>query len=278
MPLCSQTFAKVLAPVLGRVGRQVYSISQLILFCAFLGLSMWSRPGCAADIRQEDLDFSLIQAAGRGDVASFNLALTLGANVAATDRQGTNAVLMATQGEQHRLLRMLLDQGGDPNVCGASGFTPLAFAAMRGLDGDLRLLLKAGADPNKQTALGDTPLQLAVEFSRNELIGELVAAGVRLDDVNAAGETALIVAIRVDNRPGFDALLAQGATASVHDKTGRSALFWAILENHEAMAVALIEHGATFDARSDGYTPLRMARIMQHASVVAALTQRGATD
>jgi ankyrin repeat protein len=55
-------------------------------------------------------------------------------------------------------------------------------------------------------------------------------------------------------------------------------LFWAILENQEAMALALVERGARFDSLSDGYTPLRMARIMRHESVVTALAQRGAKD
>ncbi len=55
-------------------------------------------------------------------------------------------------------------------------------------------------------------------------------------------------------------------------------MFWAILEDREAMALALIEKGARFDSLADGYTPLRMARIMRHADVVSALTWRGATD
>lgn len=249
-----------------------------VLFGIFLALSVWAQPGFADDIRQEDLDASLIYAAGQGDTNSFNLALSMGANINATDRHGNNAVLTATQGEQHRMLRMLLDKEVEPNARGASGFTPLTYAALHGLAGDMRLLLKAGADPNRHNAIGNAPLHLAVEFGHNELIGDLVAAGGRVDDVNAAGETALIVAIRSNNRQAFDALLSLEAMPDVRDKTGRSALFWAILEDHEAMALALIERGATFDTRSDGYTPLRMAQIMRHSSVVAALTQRRARE
>jgi ankyrin repeat protein len=243
-----------------------------------LALSLGSQPGFADEIRQEDLDASLIQAAGQGDSTSFNLALSLGANINATDRHGNNAVLLATQGEQHALLRTLLDKGVNPDARGSSGFTPLTYAALHGAQGDLRLLLKAGADPRRHDALGNSPLHLAVEYGQNALIEDLVSAGARLEDLNAAGETALIVAIRASNHHGFEKLLALGARASAYDKTGRSALFWAILEDHQAMALALVESGVRFDTLSDGYTPLKMARIMKHSDVVAALTRRGATD
>lgn len=235
-------------------------------------------PDLAAEIRQEDLDSNLISAAGQGHLASFNLALSLGANINAVDRNGDNAVLLATQGEQHGMLRMLLDKGVDPNARGGSGLTPLTYAALHGLIRDVRLLLKAGADPNLRNVLGDAPLHLAVEFGHNDIVAELVGANARLEDVNAAGETPLIVAIRADNRKAFDTLLASGARASVQDKAGRGALFLAIWEKREAMALALIEKGAGFNSRYDGFTPMRLARLMEQPKVVAALTLKGARE
>jgi ankyrin repeat protein len=278
MPLFSRTFSRFLLPALKRVRIQGVRIAQPVLLCMFLASAIRPSPGLAADIRQEDLNSSLIHAAGQGDVSTFNLALSLGANINAVDRNGNNAVLLATQGEQHGMLRLLLDKGVNPNARGASGFTPLTYAALHGLNRDARLLLKAGADPNQHTVVGDAPLHLAVAFRHNDMIAELVGAGARIEDLNGAGETALIVAIRADNRQAFDALLTLGARTSVYDKTGRSALFWAILEDHEAMALALVEQGARFDSLSDGYTPLRMAQIMRHANVAAALAQRGASE
>ncbi len=247
-------------------------------FFIVLGVAFWSVATLAADIRQEELNSSLIYAAGQGDMSSFNLALNLGANLNAVDHSGTNAVLAATEGEQHRVLRLLLDKGGDPNVSGGSGFTPLTFAAMHGSIRDLRLLLKAGAKPSQHNVMGDSPLHLAVQFGYDDVVADLIAAGASIDNINTAGETPLMVAIRSDNRKAFDTLLALGAENSVADKTGRSALFSAILENHEAMALALVEKGARFDSLSDGYTPLKMAQIMRHSSVIAALTKRGAKE
>jgi ankyrin repeat protein len=278
MHLIPQTFAKLPAPATRKYKAQAHAIARVILLGLLLALAVGPHAGIAADVAQEDLNASLIHAAGHGDTVSFNLALSLGANMNAIDRHGNNAVLLATQGEQHVMLRILLDKGVNPDARGGSGFTPLTYAALHGLTADARRLLKTGADPDRHSAPGDAPLHLAVAFGHNDLIAELVGAGAHIEDINAAGETALIVAIRADNRRGFDTLLALGARPGVYDKTGRSALFWAILEDHPAMAVTLVESGARFDSLSDGYTPLQMARIMHHSDVVAALTRRGATD
>ena len=267
-------FLPAIAPMSVPVQKKLWALN----FCIALGVASWSVATLAADIRQEDLNSSLIYAAGQGDMSSFNLALSLGANINAIDRSGNNAVLMATQGEQQRVLRLLLDKGVDPNVSGGSGFTPLTYAAMHGSIGDLRLLLKAGANPNQHNVLGDSPLDLAIQFGHDDIMAELIANSARIDEINTAGEAPLMVAIRFDNRKAFDTLLTLGAETSISDKTGRSALFSAILEDHEAMGLALVEKGSRFDSMSDGYTPLKMAQIMHHSSIIAALTKRGAKE
>lgn len=182
-----------------------------LLFCLMASLVAMALPCRADEIRQEDVDASLIQAVGRGDMDGYNRAVGLGGNIHATDRHGNNAVLAATEGQQHALLRRLLDQGVNPDIRGGSGFTPLTYAALHGEAGDLRLLLKAGADPNSKNAIGSTPLHLAAEFGHDELIGDLVGAGARVDAVNSAGETPLVVAIRAGRRGAVDRLLALGA-------------------------------------------------------------------
>lgn len=274
--------------------RPVFSLAGTLLL-----LASWAPPGSADDFNREDpatrpippenrrpallhhteqrdLDAALIRAAGNGDTNGFNQAIARGANLHAVDALGNNAVLMAAEGERYPMLRLLLDKGVDPDARGASGFTPLTYAIVHGRADDVRLLLKAGADPNLCNAVGSPPLHLAVEFGRQAMIGELVADGARLEGVNADGESAVITAVRIDNRPALDTLLALGADADARDKTGRSGLFWAVLESREDMAIALLQHGAHVASRSkvDGYTPLQLARVMQHQRVLAAIRQR----
>jgi len=228
----------------------------------------------AAEVRQEDVDESMIAAAGQGDMTTFNIAIGLGANLNAVDRHGNNAVLAATRGDRTELLRTLLDKGVDPNKLGGSGFTPLTYAAMEGSARKVQLLLKAGARPNQPNALGETPLHLAVQFGRVDVIALLAASGSRVDTPNAVGETALISAIRANQAEAFAALLALGAATNVNDRNSDSALVLAIQEDRERMALALVEKGARFDPLPRHYSPLQLARFMGHTSVIDAMEKR----
>ena len=254
--------------------RQRFTLHLLV---ALIALAPFTTAN-SSEIRQEDLDESLIEAAGRGDMTTFNIAVGLGANLNATDRHGNNVVLAATQGNRTQLLRTLLDKGIYPNTRGSSGFTPLTFAAKEGSTHNVKLLLKAGADPNQRNALGETPVHLAAQFGHQEIIVQLKSGGADIDALNATGETALITAIHSNQANALDTLLSLGAETNVSDRHHQSALFLALLEEREQMALLLVENGALFDRRPRQYTPLQMARFMSFASVVAALEKRGARE
>jgi ankyrin repeat protein len=56
----------------------------------------------------------------------------------------------------------------DPNVHHENGYTPLAYAAMKGSVPMLDLLLRNGADPTQLTKEGDTPVELALRMGHAE--------------------------------------------------------------------------------------------------------------
>ena len=272
-----RTRPKLLAPGVNMSSLSAFKYLLLRVFIVAFAVSPILRAN-AADIRQEDLDESLITAASRGDMRSFNTAVSLGANLNAVDRQGTNAVLAATQGNRTQLLRTLLGKGINPNALGGSGFTPLTYAAMEGALQNVKLLLKAGANPNQRSALGETPLHLAAQFGHADVVAILASSGARIDALNDAGETPLITAIHADRDSAFEALLELGAEKDVSDRKNQSALYLAILEDHEKLARLLVERGARFERIPGLYTPLQMARFMGHASVIEALEKRGASE
>ena len=248
-------------------------LSALALFAVFA-----TQAAQARDTPKDDLDRSLIRAAGKGDQRSFNLVQGLGANLHAKDAHGNNAVLAAVEGDQPAMLRILLDQRVSPNTRGESGFTPLTYASLHGATDAVRLLLKAGAAVDAKNATGDTPLHLAIAFQRTEIMADLLAARPRLDLQNAAGETALYTAVRTNNDIAVRRLLALGADPSTQDRSRRSALMAAILEDREAIALALVEAGARLDQTLGTYTPLRMARIKGQQTLAALLVDKGARE
>lgn len=107
------------------------------------------------EISRQNLDESLVAAAGNDDRHSYDLVMGLGATIHGVDRHGGNAVLTATVGGHSELLRSLIEQGVEPNARGGSGFTALTHASLAGSLRRVQLLLKAGADPNLPTALGE---------------------------------------------------------------------------------------------------------------------------
>ena len=56
----------------------------------------------------------------------------------------------------------------DPNLHHDNGYTPLAYAALKGSVPMLELLLRNGADPAMLTREGDTPVELALRMGHAE--------------------------------------------------------------------------------------------------------------
>ncbi len=64
----------------------------------------------------------------------------------------------------------------DPNLHNDKGYTPLAFAAMKGNPRMVQLLLRHGANPNLQTKDGDTPTELALRHGHANIADMLKRA------------------------------------------------------------------------------------------------------
>ena len=83
----------------------------------------------------------------------------------------------------------VLSMNFDPNLHNDKGYTPLAFAAMKGNPRMIEVLLRSGANPNMQTKDGDTPTELALRFGHADVADRLKRARQELE-ARAAQETA----------------------------------------------------------------------------------------
>jgi ankyrin repeat protein len=54
----------------------------------------------------------------------------------------------------------------DPNLHHDNGYTPLAYAAMKGNPKMVEVLLRNGADPAQTTREGETPVELALRAGK----------------------------------------------------------------------------------------------------------------
>jgi hypothetical protein len=90
--------------------------------------------------------------------------------------EGTRALFYAIEKNNLVYAQKVLSMNFDPNLLHDNGYTPLAFAAMRGSLPMIELFLRNGADPTQATKEGDTPVELALRFGHAELADTLKQA------------------------------------------------------------------------------------------------------
>ena len=83
--------------------------------------------------------------------------------------EGVRALFYAIEKNNLVYAQKVLSMHFDPNLHHDNGYTPLAYAAMKGSQPMVELLLRNGADPTQTTKEGDTPVELALRFSHGEV-------------------------------------------------------------------------------------------------------------
>jgi hypothetical protein len=103
--------------------------------------------------------------------------------------EGVRALFYAIEKNNLVYAQKVLSMNFDPNLHHENGYTPLAYAAMRGSLPMIELLLHNGADPAQATKEGDSPVELALRFGHAEVADTLKQAR-RAASGGAAGSEA----------------------------------------------------------------------------------------
>jgi hypothetical protein len=90
--------------------------------------------------------------------------------------EGIKALFYAIEKNNLVYCQKVLSMNFDPNLHHDNGYTPLAYAAMKGSLPMVELLLRNGADPTAVTKEGDTPVELALRFGHAEVADGLKVA------------------------------------------------------------------------------------------------------
>ena len=168
---------------------------------------------------------SILSAVMQHDAAAVQQLVKAGADVNGARGDGLTGLHAAAIDGDERIAQILIAAGA--NV-GAStvliGSTPLHLAAKHGQPALVRLLLQNGADPNRRDTLGTTALMLAAASGNADAVTALVDAGADPNAKEAArGETALMFAAAEGRTDAVAALLGRGAewraTTNVFDWT-----------------------------------------------------------
>jgi uncharacterized protein len=192
---------------------------------------------------------SLVDAAGRGDLAQVRTLLRAGANIEQRDPSGRTAVLAATDGNHVDVVRELIARGANVNAQDNQRDSAFLLAGARGYTEIVRATLAAGADLKSTNRYGGTALIPACHHGHIETVRLLLTTPIDIDHVNNLGWTALLEAVILgDGGPAHaeivSLLVARKADVSLPDREGVTPLAHARRRGQRAVVDILASAGA----------------------------------
>lgn len=226
--------------------------------------------GANPEARDEQGRTALIKAAAGGDVAVVKALLGSGADVNATDKTGSNALLQSLSlennayGEERRTLferrlevarTILLKKSVDVNTPNNDGETALMRAVRLDNVELVKLLLARSADPNRSDLFGDTAVVLAYASGNAEieqLLPRISFKGKPQSVLNAF----LRAAVGKKDEATVEELLVSGADPNheygigyAHKAIKQTVLILAATLGEVAIVEKLLKRGADANAR-----------------------------
>lgn len=152
------------------------------------------------------------------------------------------------------IVKILLENGSDPNAIDNRGFTPLMVAVpskhqLVGWDAGIgsvdtvTALLNSGADPNILRYAEKSALESAAKDGQIEIAKLLIEHGAQVDV--GSGYTALMFAAESGHIECVSLLLRKGANVNAKEPGGYNALSLAKESDHEYIVWLLKKYGAT---------------------------------
>ena len=164
-------------------------------------------------------DRALLDATKRGDVAAVRLLLEDGADPNAARGDGLTALHVAAQAGNLEIAKLLIGAGAEvAATTRIGGYMPMHLASGAAQASVVGALIEAGADPGAvTTASGATPLHLAAKaFSGESTVRVLLEHGARVNAVEAsAGQTPLMFAASYGRTAAIRELLTHGADPAI---------------------------------------------------------------
>jgi ankyrin repeat protein len=236
---------------------------------------------------------TLAAAARDADVDEARKLIAAGADVNATESDGTSPLLWAAHQGSPELVQLLLKAGADPNVANNFGVTPLLEASRYGDAATIEALLEGGADVAAAAREGETPLMAAARAGSVQSVQLLLSRGADVNAVESLQEqTALMWASAEGHLDVVDLLLDHGAnpnlkaraselstrsTRTDYPSGGFTALMWAVRNGDEAVVRRLVEGGADLNAvNADDATAMMLAIVNDRFDLAAKLLELGA--
>ncbi|RFU23777.1 hypothetical protein B7463_g12561, partial [Scytalidium lignicola] len=242
-----------------------------------------------------------------GNIEAVKLLLLHGCLVNQFEESGDTVLHIAALGKHSDLLKLLLENGGDPNIPNSQNqnimaiaskkgdeitvkellqlgmepdrngecadWRPLHFAAVNGYVVIVELLLNAHADINIKGDKGYTPLLLAAQTGALSVVKVLVDRGADLYTETGDGKNPLHVCCALGKSDTADFLIKGGLNPTKPSRDGLTPAHLAAMNGQVDTLRLLLTENVNVDIRTLGsnLTPLAMAAIHNKIEVVHLL-------
>ena len=180
------------------------------------------------------------------------------------------------------LVRLLLENGSDPNETGISGGTALHLALKTNRVSTVKVLLDSGANPHMITepVLYGSALSYAMEHASLDTITFLVKSLKEgtIDSLGGHCGTSLQKAAGAGRLDALEVLLEYGANVDTNLSQYGSAVQQATVQGHRGIVKCLVDRGANVNTLGECGSPLQAAILYKKTSIALLLLNLGMTD
>ena len=230
----------------------------------------------------------LIEAVIRNDIKKVQRLLELGLDPNFVDIDNPNHTLhQAIQNENVYIVKLLLQNGADPQYRDNEGNSPLWIAVYLGNIDIVSLLLTIRGDLVGEMEGVKPLLNIAVAQPNYEIVKALLDMNADVNRMDEYGDTPLLSAIRDnDGRSESDkyeylaiiSLLVDRGAEPIRNYAGRGPVHRSILQNNIKALELLISKSRSFLEETDsfsGSTPLHLASRIGNVEIVKIILEEG---
>lgn len=227
-----------------------------------------------ADVHGDASYIPLREAILWGSSRAILLLLSAGASPDAKTEDGEPLVLTAArEGGSPKILQMLLDHVADINATNKNNTTAVMVAARIGFLATVTMLVDNGAMLNMVETGGHTAFSYACMSRNAQLLDYLVRCdGLDINGVTLGDRAPVYMTVSTGYGAALGILLQRGASTDYVDDRGQSIMYIAVSQGRHQIVRALLDHGVGIDtADMDGSTPLMAAILRRDLSVITML-------
>ncbi len=251
---------------------KIPGVAYLItLFTAMVSLSMRAPAIYAQPANLETLsdtsyfktgedDWNLVESVLHDDPASLLFLLKRGASPNARAEGGMTALMLAAEGGDTTIIKLLILNGADLELTHVENTTPLLAAVLNRQFDAAHMLLKMGADPDHRDFYGGNPLIYTAALNDYAMADLLLFFGASHNLTDRDGNSALMTAVCLGQLECADILLQNSCPPDPKDKKQNTPLMVAAQQDNVEMTSLLLEYQAdTKITNHQNYTPLAHA-------------------